>query len=59
MTGVNGKNNIKMYLKGINGLDSPGSSQGLVANFCEHGNEPSDSIKDQNVSSIRTTISFS
>jgi len=27
------------------GLDSSGSGQGPVAGSCEHGNEPSDSIK--------------
>jgi hypothetical protein len=27
------------------GLDSSGSGQGPVAGCCEHGNEPSDSIK--------------
>jgi hypothetical protein len=27
------------------GLDSCGSGQELVAGFCEHGNEPSSSIK--------------
>jgi hypothetical protein len=27
------------------GLDSSGSGQGLVAGSCEHGNEPSGSIK--------------
>jgi len=27
------------------GLDSSGSGQGLVGDSCEHGNEPSGSIK--------------
>jgi hypothetical protein len=27
------------------GLDAPGSGQGEVAGFCEHGNEPSGSMK--------------
>jgi hypothetical protein len=41
------KDNIKMYLKeiGWEGLDSSGSGQGPVAGCCEHGNEPSGSIK--------------
>jgi hypothetical protein len=41
--------NIKMDFKrgrmGWYGLDRPGSGQGLVVGSCEHGNEPSGSIK--------------
>ena len=42
------KNNIKMVLKekdGRHGLNSSGLAQEQVASSCEHGNEPSGSIK--------------
>jgi hypothetical protein len=43
------EDNIRMDLKrdrmGWYGLDSSGSGQGLVEGPCEHGNEPSGSMK--------------
>jgi hypothetical protein len=42
------ENNIKMDLKEIGwkgGLHSSGSGKGKVVGSCEHGNEPSGSIK--------------
>jgi len=40
------EDNIKMDLKGVGcGFDSSGSGWGPVASSCEHGNEPSGSIK--------------
>jgi hypothetical protein len=30
-------------------LDSSGSGQGLMAGLCEHGNEPSGSIRKQDI----------
>jgi hypothetical protein len=43
------QDNIKMYfmeiMMGICGLDASGSGYGPVADSCEHGNEPSGSIK--------------
>jgi hypothetical protein len=41
--GVDGK--IILEWMGRRGLDSSGSGQGPVAGCCEHGNEPSGSIK--------------
>jgi hypothetical protein len=32
------------------GLDASGSGQGPVVGFCEHGNEPSGSIRAENFS---------
>jgi len=40
------------------GLDSSGSGYGPVAYSCEHGNEPSGSIKVEHLTS-RVTVSFS
>jgi hypothetical protein len=40
------EDNINMdFWKIVFGLDSSGSGQGLMVGFCEHGNDPSDSIK--------------
>jgi hypothetical protein len=40
------EDNIKMDLRDSWGkLDLPGSGQGPVAGFCEHGNEPAGSIR--------------
>jgi hypothetical protein len=38
-------------------LDAPGSRQGLVAGFCEHGNEPSGSMKVRNLTRQMTLAS--
>jgi hypothetical protein len=47
------EDNIKLDLReiGIDGgqLDSAGSGQGPIAGFCEYGNEPSDSIRKQDI----------
>jgi hypothetical protein len=39
------KLDLKTNRMGLYGLDSPSSRQGSVAGSCEHGNEPTDSIK--------------
>jgi len=41
------------------GLDASGSGYGPVAGSCERGNEPSDSIKDEEFSTSFVTVSFS
>jgi hypothetical protein len=47
--GYRWEDNIKMDLREIGfGLDSTGPGSGLVAGSCEHGNEPSGSIKAGN-----------
>jgi hypothetical protein len=46
------EDNIKMDLRETGfegGLDSSSSRQGPVAGSCEHGNEPSGSIKDEDL----------
>jgi hypothetical protein len=43
-------NNIKMELKDVGcAPDSSGSGQGPVANSCDHGNESSSSINDEEI----------
>jgi hypothetical protein len=47
------EDNIKMHLKEIGvrcGLVSPGSGNGLVAEYCENSNEPFGSHKRRNIS---------
>jgi hypothetical protein len=54
------KDNIKMNFRDRGyGLDSSGSGQELVADSCEHGNEPSGSTKAWNFLTFWETISFS
>jgi hypothetical protein len=58
------EDNIKLYIRetGINGgeLDSAGSGLGQVAGFCEHGNEPSGSMKKaEYFLTSRVPVSFS
>jgi hypothetical protein len=41
------------------GVDASGSGYGLVAGSCQHGNEPSGSIKSGSCFASSVTISFS
>jgi hypothetical protein len=45
------EDNIKMDFRetGIDGMDAAGLGEGVVAGFCEHGTEPSSSIRKQDI----------
>jgi hypothetical protein len=59
----NWKDNIRMHLKGYRlrmcGLDSFGSGYDIAEGSCDHGNEPSGSIKGGNFLTSLATVSFS